>query len=75
MSVLLQTQGIHHITLNGADRKKLNLKGSELISILNLEKVIEPGDNLTVDIKYASRLIIQVLKTEDLWIPSILRNH
>ena len=40
--------------VNGADRKKLNLKGSELISILNLEKGIEPGDNLTVDIKYAS---------------------
>ena len=40
--------------VNGADRKKLNLKGSELVSILNLEKGIEPGDNLTVDIKYAS---------------------
>ena len=40
--------------VNGADRNKLNLKGSELISILNLEKGIEPGDNLTVDIKYAS---------------------
>ena len=40
--------------INGADRKKLNLKGSELISILNLEKGIKPGDNLTVDIKYIS---------------------
>ena len=40
--------------INGADRKKLNLKGSELISILNLENGIEPGDNLNVDIKYAS---------------------
>ena len=40
--------------INGADRKKLNLKGSELISILDLEKGIKPGDNLTVDIKYDS---------------------
>ena len=40
--------------INGADRKKLNLVGSELISILDLEKGIIPGDNLTIDIKYAS---------------------
>jgi len=36
------------------NRKKLNLKGSELISILNIEKGINPGDHLTVEIKYHS---------------------
>jgi len=36
------------------NRKKLNLKGSELISILNIEKGINPGDLLTVEIKYHS---------------------
>ena len=36
------------------DRKKLNLIGSELISVLNIEKGINPGDKLTVEIKYSS---------------------
>ncbi len=36
------------------NRKNLNLIGSELISILNLEKGINPSDEVTVEIKYAS---------------------
>ena len=39
---------------NGLDRKKLNLIGSELISVLDVEKGINPGDKLTVEIKYSS---------------------
>ncbi len=35
-------------------RKNLNLKGSELISIINIEKGINPGDQLDVDIKYVT---------------------
>ena len=36
------------------NRKNLNLKGSELISVLGLEKGINPGDHLEVEIKYAT---------------------
>ncbi len=35
-------------------RQNLNLKGSELISIINIEKGINPGDQLDVDIKYVT---------------------
>ena len=35
------------------NRQNLNLKGSELISVLGLEKGINPGDHLEVEIKYA----------------------
>ena len=38
----------------GFDRKKLNIQGSELISILNIENGVNPGDLLTVEIKYHS---------------------
>ena len=34
------------------NRQNLNLKGSELISVLGLEKGINPGDHLEVEIKY-----------------------
>ena len=37
-----------------ADRKNLKLIGSELISVLDIEKGINPGDKLTVEIKYSS---------------------
>ncbi|MBC8298599.1 MAG: aconitate hydratase AcnA [Pelagibacterales bacterium] len=40
--------------IDGIDRIKLQLKGSELITILNLEKGINPSDNINVEIKYAS---------------------
>ncbi len=36
------------------NRKNLNLIGSELISVLDIEKGVNPGDKLTVEIKYAS---------------------
>ncbi len=36
------------------NRQNLNLKGSELISVLGLEKGIDPGDHLEVEIKYAT---------------------
>ncbi|MDC3157659.1 aconitate hydratase AcnA [Candidatus Pelagibacter sp.] len=36
------------------NRQNLNLKGSELISMLGLEKGINPGDHLEVEIKYAT---------------------
>ncbi len=35
------------------NRQNLNLKGSELISVLGLEKGINPNDQLEVEIKYA----------------------
>ena len=35
-------------------RKNLKLIGSELISILNIEKGVNPSDEVTVEIKYAS---------------------
>ena len=36
------------------NRQNLNLKGSELISVLGLEKGISPGDHLEVEIKYTT---------------------
>ena len=36
------------------NRKNLNLIGSELITIIELEKGIEPSDQVLVEIKYAS---------------------
>jgi len=38
--------------INNMNRQNLNLKGSELISIINIEKGINPGDLLDVEIKY-----------------------
>ena len=40
--------------LEGFDRKKLNLIGPELISVVELEKGINPSDKIKVEIKYAS---------------------
>ena len=40
--------------IDNADRKNLNLKGSELISVLDIKKGVNPGDKLTLEIKYAS---------------------
>jgi len=39
---------------NDANRKNLNLIGSELISVLDVEKGINPSDEVTLEIKYAS---------------------
>ncbi len=40
--------------IENMNRQNLNLKGSELISVLRLEKGINPGDHLEVEIKYAT---------------------
>jgi len=39
--------------IENIDRKKLNLKGSELISVINLEKGINPSEEIELHIKYA----------------------
>jgi len=44
----------------GFDRKKLNLLGSELISILDIEKGIEPGDQVDCEIKFANGSIKKI---------------
>jgi len=40
--------------IDGVNRKNLKLIGSELISILHIEKGVNPSDEVTVEIKYAS---------------------
>ena len=40
--------------IDGMDRSKLNLKGSELISILNIEKGFSPLDKVEIEIKYVT---------------------
>ncbi len=40
--------------IDDVNRKKLKLIGSELISILNIEKGVNPSDEVTVEIKYTS---------------------
>ena len=40
--------------VDNIDRKNLNLKGSELISIVDIEKGFEPSDKVTLEIKYLS---------------------
>jgi aconitate hydratase len=39
---------------DGINRLNLKLKGSELISVLNIEKNISPADKVEVEIKYVS---------------------
>ncbi len=38
--------------IDGMDRKKLRLKGSEIISVVGIEKGLNPGDKLSVELKY-----------------------
>ena len=40
--------------IDSMNRKNLNLKGSELISVIGLENGINPGDHIYVEIKYAT---------------------
>ncbi len=40
--------------IDGVNRKNINLVGSELISIMNIEKGVNPSDKITVEIKYTS---------------------
>ena len=44
----------------GFDRKKLNLQGSELISILDIEKGIKPRDQVDCEIKFANGSIKKI---------------
>ena len=46
--------------IESMNRQNLSLKGSELISILGLEKGINPGDQLNVEIKYATGVIKKI---------------
>ncbi len=46
--------------IEDVNRKNLKLIGSELISILNIEKGINPSDEVTVEIKYASGEIMKI---------------
>ena len=40
--------------IDNVNRKNLNLKGSELITILNIEKGVKPTDKVNVEFKYQS---------------------
>jgi aconitate hydratase len=42
------------------NRKNLDLIGSELISVINLENGINPSDHVEVEIKYASGVIKKI---------------
>jgi aconitate hydratase len=46
--------------IEGMNRTNINLIGSELISIINLEKGISPSDQVEVEIKYASGIIKKI---------------
>jgi aconitate hydratase len=46
--------------LEGMNRTNINLKGSELISIVNLEKGINPSEQVKVEIKYTSGVIKKI---------------
>ncbi|MDC0445719.1 aconitate hydratase AcnA [Candidatus Pelagibacter sp.] len=45
---------------NDVNRKNLNLIGSELITVTDVEKGINPSDDVTIEIKYASGVIKKV---------------
>ena len=47
----------------GMDRKKLKLTGAELITVLKIEKGINPLDKIDVEIKYSSG-DIKIIKTK-----------
>ena len=40
--------------IDGMDRKKLKLAGSELITVLKIEKGINPSDKIGIEIKYST---------------------
>ena len=46
--------------INNINKKNLNLKGSELISVIEIEKGINPSDKVILEIKYASGEIKKV---------------
>ena len=40
--------------IDGMNRSNLNIKGSELISVINIEKGLSPSDKVELEIKYIS---------------------
>ena len=44
----------------GYNRKKLNIKGSELFTIVDIEKGIKPGQDIECEIKYAEGTIKKI---------------
>ena len=46
--------------INGIDRLNLKLSGSELITVIDLAKGIEPSDKVEVEIKYTSGVIKKI---------------
>ena len=46
--------------INNVNRTNLNLVGSELISVIEIEKGINPSDKVTLEIKYASGKIKKI---------------
>jgi len=46
--------------IENINRKNLNLKGSELISVINLEKGINPSEKIELQIKYVTRDIKKI---------------
>ena len=40
--------------LNNMNRKNFNLKGSELINVIDIEKGINPSEKIKLEIKYLS---------------------
>ncbi len=45
---------------DGFNRKKLNIKGSELFTIVDIEKGIKPGQDIECEIKYAEGTIKKI---------------
>ncbi len=43
--------------IDGMNKNNLNLKGSELISVVNIKKGLNPSDKVEVDIKYQSGVL------------------
>jgi len=46
--------------MEGFDRKKLNIKGSELFTFINIEKGLKPRENVNCEIKYADGTIKKI---------------
>ena len=45
---------------DGFNRKKLNIKGSELFTIIDIDKGIKPGQDVECEIKYAEGTIKKI---------------
>jgi aconitate hydratase len=47
--------------IDGMDRRKLNLTGSEIITVSGIEKGLNPGNKLSVEFKYQNGEIKKIL--------------